>query len=58
MLLAVNNLDVRFTTEDGIVQAVNGLNFSLDDLVAIHGILQHVCGAGTHWARTFGSSTL
>ncbi|WP_370300382.1 oligopeptide/dipeptide ABC transporter ATP-binding protein [Abyssibacter sp.] len=30
MLLAVNNLDVRFTTEDGIVQAVNGLNFSLD----------------------------
>jgi len=30
MLLTVNNLGVRFTTEDGMVDAVNGLDFSLD----------------------------
>ena len=30
MLLTVDNLGVRFTTEDGVVDAVNGLSFELD----------------------------
>ena len=30
-LLEVNNLTTRFYTEDGIVHAVNGISFDLDE---------------------------
>ena len=30
-LLSVQDLSVQFTTEDGLVTAVNGLNFNLHD---------------------------
>ena len=29
-LIEVNNLGVQFQTQDGLVYAVNGINFSLD----------------------------